>query len=158
MYTHTNRALCRWEAVWTSLNFNLCGAACDTYKNTAHLQRLCFLYSTPRRPSVKKRPPTPLQLETLIGTSPYSSRKLLNLHPVYLSTLWPNVNFPPALLLLVYFQLAHMSVSINVCFPVVEQHWPAKSALPSPMINMQAYGGATETRGRSRLEICLWFN
>lgn len=164
-HTCTNRALCRWEAVWSSFNFNLCGAAKDTHNNnTAHLQCLCFLYSEPRGPSVKKGLPAPLQLETLIGTNPYSSRKLSTFSSVQLFTPWSNLDLPPALPLVLSYYVADVSVYVCafVCVlqsaMLAQQHWSAKSLLPSPMINMPAYGGVAGTRGRSGVEICLWFN
>lgn len=77
MHTHTNRALCRWEAAGS--NFNLCGAAYDTYNDIAHLRCLCFLYSQPRRHSVKRGFPLHLNLRCWLVRVLFSSKKLLNL-------------------------------------------------------------------------------
>lgn len=166
MHTHTNRALCRWEAAGS--NFNLCGAAYDTYNDIAHLRCLCFLYSQPRRHSVKRGFPLHLNLRCWLvrvlffkqeATQPSAQPNLLLLDPFWIFFLRC---FPFVL----SYNVAYMNMSLYECAfvcvlkyaPLVQQHWPAKSSLPSPMINMQAYGGAAGTRGRSRLEIFLWFN
>lgn len=68
----------------------------------------------------------------------------------------------PCFLFVLSYNVAYVNVSMYecafVCFLKYTQHWPGKSSLPSPVINMRAYGGAAGTRGRSRLEIFLWFN